>query len=102
MTTEAPQSSLTPPSFLATRPRKLILALLCAVAFLDFVDASITNVTLPPGFAGSSPAAKTWSVYGAKRTQPVATSRKRLTAKAAQTGQSATGGSPRQQFRSAW
>ena len=35
------------PSFLATRRGKLILALLCAIAFLDFVDASITNVALP-------------------------------------------------------
>jgi MFS family permease len=30
-----------------TRRGKLTLALLCAVAFLDFVDASITNVALP-------------------------------------------------------
>ena len=35
------------PSFLATRAGKLTLALLCAVAFLDFVDASIVNVALP-------------------------------------------------------
>jgi EmrB/QacA subfamily drug resistance transporter len=35
------------PSALATRRGKLILALLCAVAFLDFVDASIVNVALP-------------------------------------------------------
>ncbi len=35
------------PSALATRPGQLILALLCAVAFLDFVDASIVNVALP-------------------------------------------------------
>ena len=34
-------------SFLATRRGKLTLALLCAVAFLDFVDASITNIALP-------------------------------------------------------
>jgi EmrB/QacA subfamily drug resistance transporter len=34
-------------SFLATRRGKLLLALLCAVAFLDFVDASIVNVALP-------------------------------------------------------
>ncbi len=35
-------------SFLATTTRgKLTLALLCAVAFLDFVDASIVNVALP-------------------------------------------------------
>jgi EmrB/QacA subfamily drug resistance transporter len=37
----------TQPSFLSTRRGKLTLALLCAVAFLDFVDASITNVALP-------------------------------------------------------
>jgi EmrB/QacA subfamily drug resistance transporter len=36
-----------PLPFLATRRGKLILALLCAVAFLDFVDASIVNVALP-------------------------------------------------------
>jgi EmrB/QacA subfamily drug resistance transporter len=35
------------PSFLATRRGKLTLALLCAMAFLDFVDGSITNVALP-------------------------------------------------------
>ncbi len=41
-------SSTAPPSsFLATRRGKLTLALLCAVAFLDFVDASIVNVALP-------------------------------------------------------
>ena len=34
-------------SFLSTRTGKLTLALLCAVAFLDFVDASIVNVALP-------------------------------------------------------
>ncbi|MGI8414078.1 MAG: MFS transporter [Solirubrobacteraceae bacterium] len=34
-------------SFLATRLGKLTLALLCAVAFLDFVDASIVNIALP-------------------------------------------------------
>jgi EmrB/QacA subfamily drug resistance transporter len=32
---------------LSTRRGKLILGLLCAVAFLDFVDASIVNVALP-------------------------------------------------------
>jgi len=36
-----------PPSFLATRRGKLTLAFLCAVGFLDFVDASIVNVALP-------------------------------------------------------
>jgi EmrB/QacA subfamily drug resistance transporter len=34
-------------SFLATRRGKLVLAFLCAVAFLDFLDASIVNVALP-------------------------------------------------------
>jgi EmrB/QacA subfamily drug resistance transporter len=34
-------------SFLATRRGTLTLALLCAVAFLDFVDASIVNIALP-------------------------------------------------------
>jgi EmrB/QacA subfamily drug resistance transporter len=34
-------------SFLATRRGKLALALLCAVAFLDFLDTSIVNVALP-------------------------------------------------------
>jgi EmrB/QacA subfamily drug resistance transporter len=37
----------TRPSALATGRGKLILALLCSIAFLDFVDASITNVALP-------------------------------------------------------
>jgi EmrB/QacA subfamily drug resistance transporter len=41
----------TPPlatsSFLATRRGKLVLAFLCAVAFLDFLDTSIVNVALP-------------------------------------------------------
>jgi EmrB/QacA subfamily drug resistance transporter len=35
------------PSVLATRRGKLILVLLCAVGFLDFVDATIVNVALP-------------------------------------------------------
>jgi len=35
------------PSFLATRHGKLMLAFLCMVGFLDFVDASIVNVALP-------------------------------------------------------
>ena len=34
-------------SFLATRRCKLTLTLLCAIAFLDFVDASIVNIALP-------------------------------------------------------
>ena len=42
MTTVAPERSV-----LATRGGKLTLTLLCAVAFLDFVDASIVNVALP-------------------------------------------------------
>src|SRR5213596_2736081 len=40
-------SAASQPSFLSTRRGKLTLALLCAVAFLDFVDASIVNVALP-------------------------------------------------------
>src|SRR5919109_2669411 len=35
------------PSVLATRRGKLMLAFLCLVGFLDFVDASIVNVALP-------------------------------------------------------
>jgi EmrB/QacA subfamily drug resistance transporter len=35
------------PSVLATRRGKLLLTLLCAVAFLDFIDASIVNIALP-------------------------------------------------------
>ena len=42
MATQTPQ-----PSFLATPRGKLTLALLAAVAFLDFVDASIVNIALP-------------------------------------------------------
>jgi EmrB/QacA subfamily drug resistance transporter len=34
-------------SLLATRRGKLMLVLLCAIAFLDFVDAPIVNVALP-------------------------------------------------------
>jgi EmrB/QacA subfamily drug resistance transporter len=34
-------------SLLATRRGKLTLALLCAVAFIDFMDASIVNIALP-------------------------------------------------------
>src|SRR4051795_3038606 len=36
-----------PVSVLATKRGKQTLALLCAVAFLDFVDAAIVNVALP-------------------------------------------------------
>jgi EmrB/QacA subfamily drug resistance transporter len=42
MAAVAPQAS-----YLATRRGKLTLALLSAVAFLDFVDASIVNIALP-------------------------------------------------------
>ncbi|HEU5027545.1 MAG TPA: MFS transporter [Spirillospora sp.] len=35
------------PSFLATGRGKITLTLLCAIAFLDFIDASIVNVALP-------------------------------------------------------
>ncbi|MEU0543493.1 MFS transporter [Nocardia sp. NPDC005978] len=35
------------PALLATRRGKLVLALLCTIAFLDFVDGSIVNVALP-------------------------------------------------------
>jgi EmrB/QacA subfamily drug resistance transporter len=35
------------PTTLATRRGRLTLALLCLVAFLDFIDASIVNVALP-------------------------------------------------------
>ncbi len=34
-------------SYLSTRRGKLVLALLCAIAFLDFVDAPIVNIALP-------------------------------------------------------
>ena len=44
---EFPQIATSQPSFLATRRGKLTLALLCGVAFLDFVDASIVNIALP-------------------------------------------------------
>lgn len=37
----------TQPSVLGTRRGKLILILLCCVAFLDFVDVTIVNVALP-------------------------------------------------------
>ncbi|GAA2149778.1 MFS transporter [Actinomadura napierensis] len=36
-----------PASFLATGRGKITLTLLCAIAFLDFIDASIVNVALP-------------------------------------------------------
>jgi MFS family permease len=34
-------------SFLATRRGKITLVVLCAVGFLDFIDASIVNIALP-------------------------------------------------------
>src|SRR2546430_4789709 len=40
-------STTSQPSFLADRRGKLTLGLLAAVAFLDFVDASIVNIALP-------------------------------------------------------
>src|ERR1700691_4213655 len=36
-----------PPSFLGTRRGKLTLVLLCAVGFIDLLDASIVNIALP-------------------------------------------------------
>ena len=36
-----------PPSFLATRRGKLILAVMCAVAFIDLLDGTIVNIALP-------------------------------------------------------
>jgi EmrB/QacA subfamily drug resistance transporter len=47
MATIAPAPPADAPSALATRRGRLILGLLCMVAFLDFVDASIVNVALP-------------------------------------------------------
>ena len=41
------ESAIPQPSFLATRRGKLTLALLAAVAFLDFIDGPILNVALP-------------------------------------------------------
>jgi EmrB/QacA subfamily drug resistance transporter len=49
-TTTAPPSAAvatTEAKLLTTRYGKLLLTLLCAVAFLDFVDASIVNIALP-------------------------------------------------------
>jgi hypothetical protein len=42
MSTAATQTSL-----LSTRRGKLILGLLCAIAFIDFIDGSIINLALP-------------------------------------------------------
>jgi EmrB/QacA subfamily drug resistance transporter len=44
--TATPDTTASPP-LLATRRGKLVLALLCAIAFIDFVDASIVNIALP-------------------------------------------------------
>jgi EmrB/QacA subfamily drug resistance transporter len=41
-----PTNDATAPSFLATRRGKLTLTLLCAIAFLDFIDSSIVNLAL--------------------------------------------------------
>src|SRR3954449_2575077 len=46
-TATADFTATTAPTFLSTRRGKLTLALLCAIAFVDFVDASIVNVALP-------------------------------------------------------
>ena len=47
-TSDPPVSAASaPPSFLGTRRGQLTLALLCAVAFIDLLDASIVNVALP-------------------------------------------------------
>src|SRR3954454_11992489 len=43
----SPMTQTAQPSLLATRHGKLTLALLAAIAFLDFVDASIVNIALP-------------------------------------------------------
>ncbi|WP_436777374.1 MFS transporter [Yinghuangia sp. YIM S09857] len=44
---DPPDADPAAPSFLATGRGKLTLFLLCTVAFLDFVDASIVNIALP-------------------------------------------------------
>jgi EmrB/QacA subfamily drug resistance transporter len=40
-------TDLAPPSVLASRRGRAILALLCAIAFLDLIDATIINIALP-------------------------------------------------------
>src|SRR4051794_50648 len=45
--TTATAAPLQAASFLATRRGKLLLALLCSVAFIDFIDGSIVNIALP-------------------------------------------------------
>jgi len=44
---EALSATAAPPSFLGTRRGKLTLALMCAVGFIDLLDASIVNIALP-------------------------------------------------------
>lgn len=44
---EVPIQTASEPSFLSTRRGAMTLALLCAVQFLDLLDASIVNVALP-------------------------------------------------------
>ena len=46
-TAPAPTAPHAPPAFLATSRGTATLALLCALGFLDFVDASIVNIALP-------------------------------------------------------
>jgi EmrB/QacA subfamily drug resistance transporter len=45
--TAVPPHTEAPTTLLSTTRGKLVLALLCAVAFIDFVDASIVNIALP-------------------------------------------------------
>ena len=45
--TSGSRQSAKTPQFLSTARGRLTLTLLCAVAFLDFVDASIVNIALP-------------------------------------------------------
>jgi EmrB/QacA subfamily drug resistance transporter len=44
---EATSATSATPSFLGTRRGRLTLALMCAVAFIDLLDASIVNIALP-------------------------------------------------------
>ncbi|MDN5899309.1 MAG: DHA2 family efflux MFS transporter permease subunit [Brachybacterium sp.] len=62
MTTTTPVQT----SALASRSGKLILALLCAIAFLDFIDAVIVNVALPSiqGDLGFTPQNLQWVASG--------------------------------------
>src|ERR671927_499629 len=54
-------STASEPSALATREGKLTLALLCGVAFLDFVDVSIVTTT----FSAGSERTKALGAWGA-------------------------------------